>query len=79
MAGHLSGIDPLNFQEMASGHIDGLMQKRRNSIANKQEIRVFCIKTSIYCLNIHCSKNIDGVTLQESKAILANIKIVLKA
>ena len=28
-------------------HIDGLMQKKRNSIANAMELRIFCIKQSI--------------------------------
>ena len=28
-------------------HIDGLMQKKRNSIANALELRIFCIKQSI--------------------------------
>ena len=29
-------------------HFDGLMQKRRNTIANTQELRLFCIKPSIW-------------------------------
>ena len=35
-------------------HIDGLMQKRHNSIANALELRLFCIKPWIYCSSHAC-------------------------
>ena len=33
---------------MAINHIDGLMQERRNSIANALELRLSCTKPSIW-------------------------------
>ena len=38
-------LKPLTILETV--HIDGLMKKRRNSIANALELRIFCIKPSI--------------------------------
>ena len=34
-------------------HIDGLMQKRRNSIANALELRLFCIKPSVWSMEMN--------------------------
>ena len=42
VAGDLGCLNP---------HVDGLMQKRCNSIANAMELHHFCIKLSIWC---HC-------------------------
>ena len=41
-------------------HIDRLMQKRRNSIANTLELRLSCIKPSIWCENF-CEINIRSM------------------
>ena len=35
------------FSSKGNAHINGLMQKRRNSIANALELRLFCIKLYI--------------------------------
>ena len=37
------------------GHSDSVMQKRRNSIASAMELRLFCIKSSIYNKKSHFS------------------------
>ena len=39
------------------GDIDGLMQKRRNSIANALELRLFHIKLSIYWYFLNAKLN----------------------
>ena len=41
-------FSPLKYQHNITNHIDGLMQKRRNSTANTLELCLFCIKSSIY-------------------------------
>ena len=41
-------------------NIDGLMQKRRNSIANALELRLICIKPSIWYTSREClALNLD--------------------
>ena len=38
------------FSHIMVDPIDGLMQERRNSIANALELRLFCIKPSLYSI-----------------------------
>ena len=41
------GMLDMHWQVLCWAHLDSLMQKRRNSIANALELRLFCIKPSI--------------------------------
>ena len=36
-----------------SGHLDGLVQERRNCIANAMELRLSCTNPSVWFLNFH--------------------------
>ena len=42
-----------NMTVTAKYYIDGLVQERRNSIANAQELRLSCTNSSLYCLEYH--------------------------
>ena len=38
----------MDYFELCHDHLDGLVQERRNSIANALELRLFCTKPSIW-------------------------------